>query len=135
MEHLPNKETRSIPGLVWSAVTQAQEVLPVPAEAGKRKCRLLSPGLRLGLLLVGGRIPRRPCLALLPLSGLTATRRSCSGSRACGQGELGPETFQARLSRLAWWPAFPLGVHRCNLGVSPSPAKNYCQRGGSGGGK
>lgn len=81
MERLPNKKPHSIPGLVWSTVTQAQEVLPVPAEAGKRKSRLLSPGLGLGQSVVGGRVPRRPCLALLALSRLTVTGRSCSGSR------------------------------------------------------
>ena len=123
MEQLLYKKARSIPGLVWSTVTQVQEVLPVPAEAGKRKSRLLPPGLGLGLSVVGGGVPRRPCLAPLPRSELTATRRSCSGSRACGEGELGPETFQARPSPLAWGPAFPFGVHKCNLGVSLSPVK------------
>lgn len=43
----------------WSRVpvTRAQEVLPVPAEAGKRKSHLLPPALRLRLSELGGRVP------------------------------------------------------------------------------
>lgn len=82
MELLPNKKPRSIPGLVCGTVTQAQEVLPVPTEAGKRKSRFLPPGLGLGLSVVRGRVPRRPSLTLLALSGPTETRRGCSGSWA-----------------------------------------------------
>lgn len=122
---------RQVPGqpLVPSAVTRAQEVRPVRAQAGPGKCRRPEPALgrwrwrwrRAPAFWAAARASPGP-----PLAG--GAGPGCSGLGACGQVSPGPETRRpggAPRGDERWFggPVLSLGVRACSPGISLLAAK------------